>query len=121
VFNYIQELWGCFSPGITAAFLFGLVFRRAPTAAAMTALIGSVVIYLFQRWMFPNVAFLNQMAITFVILIALMGIITAVMPLKEPVLINRNEGAIDLRASPLAKLLGVVVLILVAGIYIVLR
>ncbi len=121
VFNYIQELWGCFSPGITAAFLFGLVFPRAPTSAAMTALIGSVVIYLFQRWMFPNVAFLNHMAITFLILIVLMGILTAVMPLKEPVKLKRREGAPDLRPSPLAKTLGVVVIVLVAGIYIVLR
>ncbi len=121
VFNYIQELWGCFSPGITAAFLFGLVFRRAPTAAAMTALIGGVFIYSFQRWMFPSVAFLNQMAITFVILLALMGVITAVKPLAEPVLLQRREFAVDVRPSLLAKALGVVVLILVAGIYIVLR
>jgi len=121
VFNYIQELWGCFSPGITAAFLFGLVFPRAPTSAAMTALIGSVVIYLFQRWMFPNVAFLNHMAITFLILLVLMGIITAVKPLKEPVNLKRREGAPDLRPSPLAKALGIVVIVLVAGIYIVLR
>ncbi len=121
VFNYIQELWGCFSPGITAAFLFGLVFRRAPTSAAMTALIGGVFIYLFQRWMFPNVAFLNHMAITFVILIILMGIITAVKPLKEPVQMNRGQGAVDLRSSPLAKALGVIVLLLVAAVYIVFR
>ncbi|MEO7427637.1 MAG: hypothetical protein ABI036_20805 [Fibrobacteria bacterium] len=121
VFNYVQELWGCFSPGITAAFLFGLVFRRAPTAAAMTALIGGVFIYLFQRWMFPNVAFLNHMAITFVILLLLMGMVTAIMPLKEPVRLDRREGAIDLRSSPLAKVLGVIVLALVAAIYVVLR
>jgi SSS family solute:Na+ symporter len=87
----------------------------------MTALIGSVVIYLFQRWMFPNVAFLNHMAITFLILLVLMGILTAVMPLKQPVNLKRREGAPDLRPSPLAKALGIVVIVLVAGIYIVLR
>lgn len=121
VFNYIQELWGCFSPGITAAFLFGLAFRRAPTAAAMASLIGSPIIYLFQRWMFPNMAFLNQMAITFVILLAIMWIITLARPLKEPVRLNRQDAALDMRSSPLAKGLGILVLVLVAAVYIVLR
>lgn len=120
VFNYIQELWGCFSPGIVAVFVFGLLFRRAPTLAAMTAMIAGVFIYLFLLWMFPHIAFLNDMAITFAILIALMAIITLVKPLKEPVEFKRNSD-VDLKSSPLAKGLGVLVLVLVAGLYIVLH
>ena len=39
VFNYIQEIWGFISPGVVAAFLVGLVVKRAPTIAGKVALL----------------------------------------------------------------------------------
>jgi SSS family solute:Na+ symporter len=45
VFNYIQEIWGFISPAILAAFLFGLLVKRAPTAAGKTALLLGPVLY----------------------------------------------------------------------------
>ncbi len=120
LFNYIQQLWGCFSPGIVAVFLFGLIFRRAPTLAAMSAMIAGVPIYLGLLWKFPKVAFLNDMAITFTILIGLMAVITYFKPLQEPVIFQKR-GEFDLKSSPLAKVLGVLVILLVATFYAVLR
>ena len=38
VFNYIQEIWGFISPGIVAAFVVGLLLKRAPAIAAKAAL-----------------------------------------------------------------------------------
>jgi SSS family solute:Na+ symporter len=38
VFNYIQEIWGFISPGIVAAFLVGLIFKRTPASAAKGAM-----------------------------------------------------------------------------------
>jgi SSS family solute:Na+ symporter len=49
VFNYIQEIWGFISPGIVAAFLVGLVLKRAPAAAGKTALILGPVLYACSR------------------------------------------------------------------------
>ena len=49
VFNYIQEIWGFISPGIVAAFLFGLIVKRAPTAAGKTALLLGPVLYALFR------------------------------------------------------------------------
>ena len=49
VFNYIQEIWGFISPGIVAAFLVGLVLKRAPTAAGKTALILGPILYACSR------------------------------------------------------------------------
>ncbi|MBN2560800.1 MAG: solute:sodium symporter family transporter [Phycisphaerae bacterium] len=49
VFNYIQEIWGFISPGIVAAFLVGLVLKRAPTAAGRTALILGPILYSLSR------------------------------------------------------------------------
>ncbi len=45
VFNYIQEIWGFISPGIVAAFLVGIVVRRAPTAAGKAALLVGPLLY----------------------------------------------------------------------------
>jgi solute:Na+ symporter, SSS family len=126
IFQFMQTAWGCFSPGITAAILFGLVFRKAPTAAAMSALIGGVIVYGggligMHYKVFPEIASLNLMAITFIILVAIMGVITAVAPLKVAVEFKKQDAAMDLRSSPLAKVLAVLVVILVAGVYIILR
>jgi SSS family solute:Na+ symporter len=49
VFNYIQEIWGFISPAILAAFFFGLLVKRAPTAAGKTALLLGPVLYALVR------------------------------------------------------------------------
>jgi SSS family solute:Na+ symporter len=49
VFNYIQEIWGFISPGIVAAFLVGLVFRRTPAIAAKGAMWLGLPLYALCR------------------------------------------------------------------------
>ena len=49
VFNYIQEIWGFISPGIVAAFLVGLVLKRAPAVAGKMALILGPILYAVCR------------------------------------------------------------------------
>jgi SSS family solute:Na+ symporter len=49
VFNYIQEIWGFISPGIVAAFLVGLVFKRTPAIAAKGAMWLGLPIYAICR------------------------------------------------------------------------
>jgi SSS family solute:Na+ symporter len=58
VFNYIQEIWGFISPGIVAAFLVGLLVKRAPTVAGKTALLLGPLLYaLFRvpKWIMEGV------------------------------------------------------------------
>ena len=49
VCNYIQEIWGFISPGIVAAFLIGLIFKRVPALAAKGALLLGPVLYAISR------------------------------------------------------------------------
>ncbi len=49
VFNYIQEIWGFISPGIVAAFLVGLVLKKAPPIAAKGAMWLGVPLYAICR------------------------------------------------------------------------
>jgi SSS family solute:Na+ symporter len=87
VFAYIQEIWGFISPGILAAFVEGLIFKKAPPAAGKGAMLIGLPLYglcrfgkLFwkipamqgfvpgvQNWVewFNSWAFLHHMAIVF--------------------------------------------------------
>jgi SSS family solute:Na+ symporter len=118
IFNYIQEFQGYISPGILAAFLFGLIFKRAPGAAGVTALVANPLIYGFLHWQFGDIAFLNRMAITFVIILVLMAAITLWRPLQKPMVLPVRE-AFDMRPSPLIKWLGVTVIALTITLYII--
>ena len=98
---------GFISPGIVAAFLVGLVVRKAPPAAAKGAMLIGLPVYGFCRfggfvWKIPGVeglapglrdtvinfnswAFLHHMGLVFLILVGYMLIVTMIKPLKEPV------------------------------------
>ncbi|MFH1842083.1 MAG: solute:sodium symporter family transporter [bacterium] len=118
VFNYIQMFQGFISPGIVTVFGFGLIFRRAPASAALAAMLCNIPVYGLLLWWLPEVAFLNHMGITFAILVTIMAIITWRLPLARPVRFQ-TRSELDLTPSPLAKLAGLEICLVVAGLYIV--
>ena len=107
VFAYIQEVWGFITPGIVAVFLVGIVVKRAPARAARTALLLGVPLYAICRfghhivrtdWMrgFTEVAFLHHMAIVFLVLVAVMLVMTRLAPLEH----EREMPTSDLDLRP---------------------
>lgn len=94
VFTYIQTVWGFITPGIVAAFLFGMVVKKAPPIAAITAMLMGVPLYGVLLWQLPDVAFLHHMAITFAIQILCMVALTRLHPLSEPVTLP-DTGRVD--------------------------
>jgi SSS family solute:Na+ symporter len=99
IFTYIQEFQGYISPGILAAFIFGILVKKASPMAGVVALLACVPIYGFLQWQFGDIAFLNRMAITFGILLFLMTVITLIDPLKEPKALPKRTD-IDLTPTP---------------------
>ncbi|HSG08566.1 MAG TPA: solute:sodium symporter family transporter [Longimicrobiales bacterium] len=120
VFTYIQMIWGFISPGVVAAFLFGVTVRRAPTAAAWAGLTLGAPIYGFLLWQWPHVAFLNHMALTFVLLVAVMGVVTLLRPRAEPATFP-GTGAVDLTPSRGAAWAGGAVVAATGALYWVFR
>jgi SSS family solute:Na+ symporter len=118
VYEYIQKIWGFLSPGIVAAFAFGIVVRKAPAAAGIGAMILGVPLYGLCLWLMPDVAFLHHMSITFVVLIIYMTVVTILKPLSEPRTMPLNQS-IDLTTMPSVKLWGAVVVIVTAILYII--
>lgn len=117
IFKYIQMFQGFISPGIVAVFVFGLVVRRAPPVAAIVGMLLNIVVYGFLLWRFPDIAFLNHMAITFLVIVAVMALLTAIRPLAEPVRLPVVEG-IDTTPSRGAKRWGVGIVVATIALYV---
>jgi SSS family solute:Na+ symporter len=118
IFNYIQEFQGFISPGILAAFVFGLFIKRTPPAAGLASLILTVPVYGVLMLLFPDVAFLNRIAINFVFLIIIMAVITVLRPLKEPKVLP-VKADFDMRPAPALKWLCGLVILLAIALYII--
>ncbi len=99
VFQYIQRFWGFISPGIVAAFVFGLAVPRAPAAAAFGGMVLGIPVYGLLLWIYPGIADLHLIGITFCVVVAYMGLVTAVRGLPEPKVLPRAE-AVDLTPAP---------------------
>jgi SSS family solute:Na+ symporter len=85
IFTIIQESQGFISPGILAAFAFGLIVRRAPRIAGAASLITSIVAYgIFMKYV-PGVQFLNRMAICLALCVGVMTALTLLKPLPAPI------------------------------------
>ena len=118
IFNYIQEFQGFISPGILTAFIFGLFIKKAPVNTGMTALIGSPLIYGLLFFVFSDIAFLNRMAITFVLLLIIIAVMTLVNPLSEPRVMPVREG-FDSKPDAMIKGMGATVIVLTILLYII--
>ena len=118
IFTYIQEFQGYISPGILAAFVFGMIFKRTPPAAGIAALTLCVPIYGFLQWRFGGIAFLNRMAITFALLLIIMAVITILKPLPEPKKMPTKEG-FDMKPASSVLWLGALVIIATLTLYVI--
>jgi SSS family solute:Na+ symporter len=120
VFKFIQEFQGYISPGILAAFVFGFAVKKAPPAAGVAALVASAPVYGIMQLLWGDVPYLHRMSWTLGVLVAVMAVITAVAPLKEPkVLPVRRE--MDVRTEPVVYAWGALVMLAVVAFFWVLR
>ena len=115
VFNFIQNFQGYIWPGVVAAFVVGMLLKRAPKISGVIVLAaGPVIYYLFQT--FSGLHFLIQVAITFLILCAVMVALTLLKPLPTAeALPVRKE--MDLRTEPVVYWAGALVIAAVVLFY----
>jgi SSS family solute:Na+ symporter len=118
IFNYIQEFQGFISPGILAAFIFGLFVKKAPRSAGLVSLLLNAPIYGLLMAFGGSIAFLNRMAITFAILIVVLTAMTLLKPLKVPVVMPVLKG-FDMTPAPALKYLGPLVIAATIVLYII--
>jgi SSS family solute:Na+ symporter len=118
IFNYIQEFQGFISPGVLAAFVFGLFIKKTPRFGGVTALLLNVPIYGALLVWARNIAFLNRIGITFAAIIVVLAVITALRPLKVPVTMPEQKG-FDMTPAPSLKWLGPLVVAMTLALYVI--
>lgn len=117
VFQFIQQFQGYIWPGVVAVFLFGMLVETAPGSAGVAGLVAGPAIYhLFQSFA-GELHFLVQAALTFSLVLALMGFITLVWPLREPRRLPERAG-MAVETAPVVKVAGLAVIAGVALFFI---
>ncbi len=117
IFTIIQESQGFISPGILAVFAFGLIVRKAPAMSGAIGLACSIASYGILKVLAPSVQFLNRMAICFVLCLVVMGIITLIKPLAQPIVFEKKTE-LQLETSKGALVGGIVVVVVTVILYI---
>ncbi len=85
-FQFIQEMTGLLSPGIFAAFIMGFFWKKTNSAGAFFAIVGGFLIALsmHNNWLpgadWSTIPFLDRMGWVFVICIAVMFVLSLVLP-----------------------------------------
>lgn len=76
VFQFIQEYTGLVSPGITALFVLGLFWRKTTAKAAWIAVLLTLPVPLLLKWIWPDMPFLDNMVVSFAIIILQMIVVS---------------------------------------------
>ncbi len=69
LFSFIQEYTGFVTPGVFCVFLLGLFWKRTNGNGALTAIILTIPVSVLLKILLPEVAFLNRMLFTFIVLL----------------------------------------------------
>lgn len=118
IFTFIQEFQGFISPGVLAIFLFGLLVPRAPRMCGTIGILLNPFLYGGLKMFAPQIAFLDRMAICLAVIVGVLGLLTMLFPLKEPVQLPVNEE-MDVTSSPGAKIGGFIVIALTIALYVI--
>lgn len=123
-YQFIQEYEGFISPGVLAVFLLGLFWKRTTARSALAAVVLTIplstILKFLPRWTggaFPDFAFLDRMSIVFVILVALMIVMTLQdIRSKDPETRIRVDKR-DFRCSPSFWGGSIVIVAILAALY----
>jgi len=77
-FQYIQEYTGFISPGVVVIFLFGMFWKKTSANAAFWIVILSIPLSVALKYFTPLIPFMNRMGLAFLILSAIIVIISLI-------------------------------------------
>lgn len=76
-FQYIQEFTGFFTPGIVVLFVLGMFWHRTTANAGLVAAVGSAVLSLTFKLVWPELPFMDRVGLVFLLCLAMAIIISA--------------------------------------------
>jgi len=72
VIQFIQEYTGFISPGVVVVFIFGMFWKRATPNAGLTVVLASIPLSIAFKALYPDLPFVDRIAITFLICVFLL-------------------------------------------------
>ncbi len=114
VIQFIQEYTGFISPGVVAVFIFGMFWRRTTANAALAVVLFSIPLSTGFKFLFPELPFIDRMAITFLLsCVLLIGI-----SLYET---KRSNQAVSDRFTRVGLVVALLVIAAATGLKIILQ
>ena len=119
-FQFIQEFTGFFTPGIVVIFILGMFWKKATTAGALTAAIGSAVLsavfWYLQEQAIYAMPFMNRVGVVFLLSLAGAVLVSLVAPQKKAVSVVTLEG-VSYKTSTGFNIAGVGVILILIALY----
>ncbi|MFT6896023.1 MAG: SSS family solute:Na+ symporter [Paraglaciecola sp.] len=75
-FQYIQEFTGFFTPGVVTLFLLGMFWKRTTANAAIGAALGSALLSLAFKLLWPTLPFIDRVGLVFLLCVAIAVVVT---------------------------------------------
>lgn len=118
-FQTVQEYTGYIAPGVVIVFVLGFFDKRANTAGAYTALIGSVVMNLIVNAALPDLPFVVRIWIVFLVGLVAAAIVSRLtrQPDEDQTV---NLGDISFATATLFNALAAITIAILIGFYVVL-
>ncbi len=115
-FQYIQEFTGFFTPGVVAIFLLAIFSKKTTAEGALGAAIGSAVLSLGFKILWPALPFIDRVGIAFVLCVVIGMLISRLQGAGEqPGAINYKE--VDISTTTNFNLASLVIALMLAGLY----
>ena len=119
IFSYIQEFQGFLSPGALAVFIFGFFIPKCPRYFGWLGIAINVVEYGALKLCCPEMAFLNRMAVCLITIMVIGAVLTLLNHFTGgKAVVLENKGIIEMKSSAVAKIFGLVVVLLTVALYI---
>lgn len=115
-FQYIQDFTGYFTPGITVIFLLGLFWKRANEAGALAAAIGSVLLSIAVRVMWPEYPFMNRVGVVFLLALVLAVVVSLLSKTRTGSDLIRTDD-VSYRTPASFNIGALIVVVIVAVLY----
>jgi len=119
-FQFIQEFTGFFTPGIVVIFILGMFWKKATTAGALTAAIGSAVLsalfWYLQEQAIYTMPFMNRVGVVFLLSLAGAVLVSLAAPQKKPVSVVTLEG-VSYKTSTGFNIAGLGVILILIALY----